>query len=166
MIFAKIIWIIFDLMCIYFFWCHNVVIICIPCHVWLMKRFWLMILIWDLLECVLDWMKLIQVKFHVLFWMFDPLLTLGFDLVVWTHCLDCGFQVKKHITMVEVVHSFGLISWLMLANLMLFCRLMPSHLCCAYWLVPCTLLPNALTICLIVWLTVVCLIVWIVNWLV
>jgi hypothetical protein len=121
--FSKIIWIIFDLMCIWSFWWHNVVTTCKPCHVWFMKCFWLMILKWDLLECVLNWMKLIHVKFHVLFWMFDSFLTLGLDLVVWTHCLDCGFQVKKHIAMIEVVHSLELIEWLMLTNLELFCRL-------------------------------------------
>ena len=99
-----------------------------------------MILIWDFLDCVLDWLKLIYVKFHVLFWMFGPLLTLGLELVVWTYHLGCGFQVKKHIAMIGVAHSLELIKWLILTNFELFCRLMPSYLCCAHWLVPCTLL--------------------------
>ena len=151
--FAKIIWVIFDLMCICFFWCLNVTSFCMPCHVLLMKWIWLMILMWDFLRFVPGWMNMIHVKFQVLFWMFDPLLTLGFDLVVWTHCLDCGFQVRCTLPWLE---------WLIHLSLIIGCCLL-TLVCFVGWcqficvcLVPCSLLSDdALSVCLL--LTVDCL---------
>jgi hypothetical protein len=60
------------------------------------------------------------VEFEVLFWIFDPLLTLGFDLVVWTYHLDCEFQVQENISMIGVGSSFKLGQLLLFANIVCF----------------------------------------------
>ena len=65
---------------------------------------------------------MIHDEFEVLFWIFDPLLTPGFDLAVCYLHLSCEFQVQVYISMVDVAPSFELDHLLLLANLGLFCR--------------------------------------------
>ena len=63
---------------------------------------------------------MIHVEFEVLFWLFDPLLTLGFDLVVCYLHLSCEFQVQVCISMIDVAPSFELDHLLLLANICCF----------------------------------------------
>ena len=110
--FLEIIGVIFELLCICSFWCHNVVTTCIPCHIWFMKWIWLMILVWDLLDCVLNWLRLIHVEFHVLFWIISPSLTLGLDLVVCDSQLSFDFRLRITLIWLELLtHLSWLIGW-------------------------------------------------------
>ena len=119
------------------------------------KWWWWLIWMWDHLDLFLIWLKLIYANFHVLFWIISPSLTLGLDLVVCLSCLSFDFRLKKHIALSEVVHSFGWIIWLILANLDLFCRLMLAHLSLSLCLAPCCI--ACLTMSVNCWLLTVCL---------
>ena len=63
----------------------------LPLH---MKCFCLMILMWSFLGYVNMCLKLHYVEFQLLFWIFSSLLTLGFDLVVWTYIWVVNFRFK------------------------------------------------------------------------
>jgi hypothetical protein len=59
---------------------------------------------------------MIHVEYQVLFWLFDPVLTLGFDLVACYLHLSCEFQVQVCISLIDVAPSFELDHLLLLAN--------------------------------------------------
>ena len=116
-----------------------------------MKWIWYMILMWDLLECFKMCLKLIHVKFQLLFWIFSPSLTLGFDLVVCCLCLSFDFRFKHSNVMVDDAPSFEHWCLPLITNICVFCRLMLTHLSLPYGL---HILYIGIVCCL---LTVVCL---------
>ena len=135
MIFAKINWIIFYLLCICSFCYLNVVTMCIPCHIWFMKWIWWLILGWDLLDDVLNWLKLIHVNFHVLFWIFSPSLTLGLALVVCCLCLSFDFRLNIQVIWFMMLPHLSLWCLPLTTNIVCFVGLL-THLRLTCWLMP------------------------------
>jgi hypothetical protein len=132
-----------------------IMIKCVPWigHWLLLPITWtcLLILVWSFLGLVLDWLNMIRVEFELLFWIFDPPLTLGFDLVVWTYMWALNFRTKHQIPWLMLLHHLNVDVCYLIANIWLFCRLMLTHLSLPYGL---HILYIGIVCCL---LTVVCL---------
>jgi len=82
----------------------------------IMKCIWWLILMWAFLGYVNMCLKLLCVEFQLMFWIFSPSLTLGFDLVVCCLHVSFDFRFKHPSSIVDDASSFGCWYLLLITN--------------------------------------------------